>query len=50
MFDSGEDDVDVHPVEAVDCGFERIVVGAAVKPVFKPAEDGNLVPMFGLRD
>jgi len=34
----------------VDCGFERIVIGAAVRPVFKPAEDGNLVPMFALRD
>jgi uncharacterized OB-fold protein len=34
----------------VDCGFERIVIGAAVRAAFKPAEDGNLVPMFALRD
>jgi uncharacterized OB-fold protein len=33
----------------VDCGFERIVIGAAVRPVFRAAEDGNLVPMFALR-
>jgi uncharacterized protein len=32
----------------VDCGFDRIVIGAAVWPVFKTAEDGNLVPMFTL--
>jgi uncharacterized OB-fold protein len=34
----------------VDCGFDRIVIGAAVRPVFKTAEDGNLVPMFTLCD
>jgi uncharacterized OB-fold protein len=34
----------------VDCGFEHIVIGAAVRLVFKPAEDGNLVPMFALRE
>jgi hypothetical protein len=34
----------------VDCEFDRLRIGANVRVVFKPAEGGEIVPMFTLRD
>jgi hypothetical protein len=30
----------------VDCDFDRLAIGQAVRLVFKPAEDGTSVPCF----
>ena len=30
----------------VDCDFERLRIGAAVRLIFKPAEGGEMIPMF----